>query len=158
MAAIWWTSSTFNHCLLIPPIIAWLVWQRLPRAARSWRPPPGRRASLLVGAGALGWLLGEAGGVAFARHLGLVLMLQGAVDRHASARRWRAGSPSRSSTPCSWSRSARSWCRPMQTRHRARSPHGLLALTGVPAHLEGIFITTPTGYFEVAEACAGVRS
>ena len=31
----------------------------------------------------------------------------------------------------------------------------LLALTGVPAHLEGIFITTPTGYFQVAEACAG---
>ena len=34
---------------------------------------------------------------------------------------------------------------------------GLLALTGVPAHLEGVFITTPVGYFEVAEACAGVR-
>ena len=33
----------------------------------------------------------------------------------------------------------------------------LLGLTGVPAHLEGIFITTPTGYFEVAEACAGVK-
>ncbi|HST37628.1 MAG TPA: EpsI family protein, partial [Allosphingosinicella sp.] len=33
----------------------------------------------------------------------------------------------------------------------------LLSLTGVPAHLEGIFITTPTGYFQVAEACAGVR-
>ena len=33
----------------------------------------------------------------------------------------------------------------------------LLALTGVPAHLEGVFITTPTGYFEVAEACAGVK-
>ena len=27
----------------------------------------------------------------------------------------------------------------------------------MPAHLEGIFITTPTGYFEVAEACAGVK-
>jgi EpsI family protein len=33
----------------------------------------------------------------------------------------------------------------------------LLALTGVPAHIEGVFITTPTGYFEVAEACAGVK-
>ena len=34
MAAIWWNSSTFNHCLLIPPIIAWLVWQRLPELRR----------------------------------------------------------------------------------------------------------------------------
>jgi len=33
----------------------------------------------------------------------------------------------------------------------------LLGLSNVPAHLEGIFITTPTGYFEVAEACAGVK-
>jgi EpsI family protein len=33
----------------------------------------------------------------------------------------------------------------------------LLGWTGVPAHIEGIFITTPTGYFEVAEACAGVK-
>jgi hypothetical protein len=28
MAAIWWNSSTFNHCLLILPILWWLVDQR----------------------------------------------------------------------------------------------------------------------------------
>jgi EpsI family protein len=33
----------------------------------------------------------------------------------------------------------------------------LLGLVGIPAHLEGIFITVPTGYFEVAEACSGVQ-
>lgn len=27
IAAIWWNSSTFNHCLLILPLIAWLVVQ-----------------------------------------------------------------------------------------------------------------------------------
>lgn len=32
-----------------------------------------------------------------------------------------------------------------------------LDLSGVPAHMEGIFITTPTGYFEVAEACSGAK-
>ena len=30
-------------------------------------------------------------------------------------------------------------------------------MSGVPAVLEGVFITTPVGYFEVAEACAGVK-
>jgi EpsI family protein len=39
----------------------------------------------------------------------------------------------------------------------AQIASSLLSITGVPAHLEGIFITTPTGYFEVAEACAGVK-
>jgi EpsI family protein len=33
----------------------------------------------------------------------------------------------------------------------------LLGLVGIPAHIEGIFISIPTGYFEVAEACAGVE-
>ena len=33
----------------------------------------------------------------------------------------------------------------------------MLNLSGVPALLEGVFITTPAGYFEVAEACAGVK-
>jgi EpsI family protein len=32
-----------------------------------------------------------------------------------------------------------------------------LGVVGVPAHIEGIFITTPTGYFEVAEACSGAK-
>ena len=28
MAGIWWNSSTFTHCLLIVPMIGWLVSQR----------------------------------------------------------------------------------------------------------------------------------
>lgn len=154
IVSIWWNSSTFNHCLLIGPIIGWLVWQRLPQLRRltpaAWAP-----GLILVGAGALGWLLGEAGGVAFARHLGLAFMLQGAV------------------IACLGKAVARGLAFPlfyalflvpvgeelvpaMQTL-TAGIASALLALTGVPAHLEGIFITTPTGYFEVAEACAGVK-
>ena len=30
MVSIWWNSSTFNHCLLIMPLLGWLVWQRRP--------------------------------------------------------------------------------------------------------------------------------
>src|SRR3546814_3795059 len=32
----------------------------------------------------------------------------------------------------------------------------LLHLAGLEAHLEGVFITTRAGFFEVAEECAGV--
>ena len=45
---------------------------------------------------------------------------------------------------------------PLQTL-TAEMSMALLALTGVPAHLEGIFISTPTGLFRVAEACSGVK-
>ena len=154
IAAIWWNSSTFNHCLLIVPIIGWLVWQRLPQL-RELTPAAWWPGVALVGAGALGWLLGEASGVALGRHLGLFLMLHGTV------------------LACLGKAVARGLAFPlcyalflvpvgeemvpvMQTV-TAQIAAALLALSGVPAHLEGIFITTPTGYFEVAEACAGVK-
>ncbi|MEA3018081.1 MAG: hypothetical protein QOI38_2803 [Sphingomonadales bacterium] len=154
MATIWWTSSTFNHILLIPPILAWLVWQRRAELAllrpSVWWPP-----LLLVGAGAFGWLLGEAAGVALARHAGLVLMLQGAV------------------ACCLGNAAARGLAFPLfyllflipageelvpalQTV-TARISMVLLGWAGIPALLDGIFITTATGYFEVAEACAGAK-
>jgi len=154
IAAIWWNDSTYNHCLLIVPIIAWLVWQRLPQLRQlipaGWWP-----GLAVVGAGAFGWLLGEASGVDFARQLGLLLMLQG------------------SAIACLGKAVARALAFPlfyalflvpfgeeivpvMQTV-TAEIAALLLALSNVPAHLEGIFITTPTGYFEVAEACAGVK-
>ena len=154
MAAIWWNSSTFNHCLLIGPIIAWLVWQRLPQL-RQLAPAAWWAGLLPVAAGGLCWLLGEAGGVAVARHLGLVLMLQGAV------------------VACLGKAVSRGLAFPifyalllvpvgeelvpaLQTV-TAEIATRLLGLTGVPAHLEGVFITTPAGYFEVAEACAGAK-
>lgn len=154
MAQIWWTSTTFNHCVLVLPIIAWLVWQRLDdlRALepRAWAP-----GLAVVGVGGAAWLLGEAGNVALLRHFGLVLMLQG------------------SAIACLGKAVARGiafpiffafflvpfgeeFVAPLQTL-TAKMSMALLALTGVPAHIEGIFISTPSGLFRVAEACSGVR-
>jgi EpsI family protein len=45
---------------------------------------------------------------------------------------------------------------PLQTL-TARMCMALLELAGVPAHIEGVFISIPNGYFEVAEACSGVK-
>jgi ABC-type sugar transport system permease subunit len=76
MAAIWWNSSTFNHCLLILPILWWLVDQRKAELGKL-QPQLWALPLLWIGAGALGWMLGNAGEVALARHLALVMMLQG---------------------------------------------------------------------------------
>lgn len=154
MGAIWWSSATFNHCLLIPPLIGWLIWQRLaqlrPLSPAAWTP-----GLLLVGTGAFAWLLGEAGGVAFARHLGLVLMLQGATVA-ILGKAVALGIAFPLAYALFLVPVGEEIVPAMQTL-TAGMAAGLLALTGVPAHLEGVFITTPTGYFEVAEACAGVR-
>ncbi|HEV2747212.1 MAG TPA: exosortase A [Allosphingosinicella sp.] len=154
MVGLWWNSSTYNHCLLIPPIIAWMVAQRLPElrrlAPRAWLP-----GLLLVAAGAAGWLLGEAGGVALARHAGIVAMLQGAAVACLGKTVARG-----LAFPIFYGLflipAGEELVAPMQTL-TAEMCMALLALAGIPAHIEGIFITTPGGYFEVAEACSGVK-
>jgi exosortase A len=154
IASIWWNSSTFNHCLLIPPIIGWLVWQRVPEL-RQLAPAAWPSALVLVAAGAGIWLLGEASGIDIARQTGLVLLLQ------ASAMTCLGPSVSRGlAFPIFFAFfliPAGEELVPALQTITARIAMLLLGLVGVPAHLEGIFITTPSGYFEVAEACAGAR-
>lgn len=154
MARFWLETSTFAHCVMIPPIIGWLIWQRLPEL-RQLRPVAWPPALILVGAAALLWLLGYAGGVASARHLALILMLQGiaiaclgyAVARGIAFPLFFAFfllPVGEELVPA------------MQTL-TAEMCMGLLNLVGIPAHMEGVFITTPVGAFEVAEACSGVK-
>jgi exosortase A len=153
IAAIWWTSATFNHCLLIVPILFWLVRLRLPQLRRlvpsAWAP-----GLLIVGAGAVSWLLGEAAAFASARHLGLVLMLQGAVI--AILGKAVARGLAFPLVYAFFLVPVGAEIVPVMQTVTAKIAAFLLGLSAVPAHLEGIFITTPTGYFEVAEACAGV--
>ncbi len=154
MVGIWWNSSTYNHCILIPPLVGWLAWQRRAELAlmtpRIWLP-----GLLLVAAGAFGWLLGYAGGISLARHAGLVLMLQGAAITLLGK------AVSRGLTfPIFFALFAIPFGDefvPFMQTVTAELAMALLNLFGVPAHLEGVFITTPVGYFEVAEACAGVK-
>ncbi len=154
MARIWWTSSTYEHCLVILPIIGWLVWQRRDALAgiepRAWPLP-----LLCVAIGALGWLIGEAGGVALARHLGLVLMLQGAV-----AVLLGRGTTAALLFPLFYALflvpAGDMLVPPLQTL-TAWMCMLLLGLVHVPAHLDGVFITTPGGWFKVAEACSGAK-
>jgi exosortase A len=151
---VWLSRSTFNHCALILPIIGWLAWQRLPELRRlapcAWAP-----GLLLVGVGALVWLLGEAGFVAIARQAALVLMLQGAVIACLGPAVSRG-----LAFPIFYALFmipiGDELMGPMQTL-TARMSMVLLGLVGVPAHIEGVFITIPNGYFEVAEACSGVE-
>lgn len=154
MAAIWWESDTFNHVLLIPPILAWLVWQRLPELRRL-RPAAWLPGLALVALGGLAWLAGEAAGVAVARHLGLVLMLQGLVVALLGPA-VALGLTFPLFFALFLVPAGEELVPPLQTL-TAEMSMALLSLSGVPAHIEGVFITTPGGYFEVAEACSGVK-
>ena len=154
VVALWSNDATFNHCFLILPLIFWLIWQRLPQL-RALVPAAWAPGLLVAAAGALGWLLGEASGVNVARQLGLLAMLEGAAIAILGKAVARG-----IAFPLFYAiflvPIGEELVPAMQTL-TAQLAAFLLGLTGIPAHLEGIFITTPGGYFQVAEACAGAR-
>uniref|UniRef100_UPI0035CA9F61 exosortase A n=1 Tax=uncultured Sphingomonas sp. TaxID=158754 RepID=UPI0035CA9F61 len=154
LTAIWWTSTTFGHCLFITPVLAWLVWQR--RAGLAQIVPVGWAPGLaIVALGGFGWLLGDAGGVALARHLGIVMLLQGAVVTILGPNVARA-----LLFPLAYAFFLVPFGEglegPLQSVTVAMTMP-LLHLVGVPAHVDGVLITIPNGYFEVAEACSGAK-
>lgn len=154
MAVIWWNASTYGHCLFVPLLVAWLVQQRAPDLKQlepvAWAP-----GLLWLGLGAFAWLLGAAAGAAVVRHGALILMMQGAVIALLGPAVTRG-----LLFPLFYALFmvpfGEEIVAPLQlvTAHLATA---MLTLSGVPAHMEGIFITTPKGYFEVAEACSGAK-
>ncbi len=154
LVGIWLHASTFNHCALIPFLAIWLAWQRRDEIVHV--PPSGSWLGFVpMAAGALLWMLGDAGGVALARQAGLVVMLQALVPLCLGLALTRA-----LLFPVAYLLfmvPVGEELLPVLQTLTARMSMALLDLAGIPAHIEGIFITTPNGYYKVAEACAGVK-
>ena len=154
LVSLWCTSSTFTHCLFVAPLIGWLAWQRAPELAhltpRAWWP-----GLVWMAGAALVWVVGEAASVALFRQLGLVMMLQAIVPALLGPQVTRG-----LAFPLFYAfflvPVGEELVPPMQ-RITADLSMAMLRLTGVPAHLSGIFIATPGGLFAVAEACSGVK-
>lgn len=154
LTALWWTNTTFGHCLFIGPVIGWLIWLRRFELATihpvGWLP-----GSAIVAAGALTWLVGDAASVALARQLGLVVILQGCVVSVLGPNIARAVlfplCYAFFLVPFGQSIEA-----PLQSVTVGITMH-LLAWVGVPAHVDGVLITIANGYFEIAEACSGSK-
>ncbi len=154
MARQWWDASTYNHILLVPPILAWLVRQRWPELAKlapqAWWP-----GLLLLAGGLLGWLGGTAAGINTASQLSAVVMVQGAVAALLGPR-VVAGLL----FPLAYMFFLVPFGDEIVPALQAITAEMAVALThasGVPAVIDGVFIDTPAGLFEVAEACSGVK-
>ena len=154
MADQWWNSSTYNHIVFIPPILAWLVATRRDELAKlvpqGWWPGFG----VVFGAAFL-WLCGALAGIDLFRQAGVVAMLQGSVLAILGPRvAWGLLFPlaymvflvpfGDELVP------------PLQMVTAAITIQ-LTEWSGIPAVIDGVFIDTPVGLFEVAEACSGVK-
>ena len=150
----WWNTSTYTHVLLIPPIIAWLVWQRWPQLRliepQGWSP-----GLLAFGGALLLWVLGAFAGINLFRQMGAVAMLIAATLALLGPKTGRA-----LAFPLVYMAFLVPFgdelVPPLQLI-TAKMTIALVQVTGIAATIDGVFIHTPAGTFEVAEACSGVK-
>ena len=154
MMHIWWTSSTFNHCLVILPIIAWLIWQRKDEVA-TLTPAAWPRGLLFLAGAALLWVLGEAAGLGLLRHAALVFMVQAVCVTILGGQVARG-----LMFPLFYLIFLIPFGEelvPLLQTFTAKICVFLLEISRIPAKIDGIFITVPNGFYQVAAACSGVK-
>ena len=150
----WWNIDTYNHLLLVPFIIGWLVALKEHDLAKLAPQPfwPG----LVAVAAALGlWWAGEAYGISLVAQAGAVGAVQAAVVTLLGLRASLV-----LALPIAFAAFMVPFgdeiIPPLQDL-TAQIAIALTHASGVAARIEGIHIHTPAGLFIVAEACAGVK-
>ncbi|MEO0410287.1 MAG: exosortase A [Pseudomonadota bacterium] len=148
------TSNTFGHILLIPLVVAWLINNRWPEL-KQLRPAPMPKAGfLLFGTGFL-WLLGQAADVLLVQQAAfvgslqiLVLTVFGRLGLAALA------------FPTFFLIFLVPFGEEFVPQLQDITAHFVvqgLNFLGIPVYTDGVFLQTPSGDFEVAEACSGIR-
>ena len=154
MCGQWWNSSTYNHILLVPAIIAWLVWQRR-EALAALQPTPWTWGLAALAGTVLLWVLGAFAGFDLLRQAGAVAMLPASALLLLGPRLFAA-----LLFPFVYMAFLVPFgdelVAPLQTI-TAKMTVVLVHLSQIPATINGVFIDTPAGLFEVAEACSGVK-
>lgn len=154
MVRQWWDSSTYNHILLVPAILAWLVAMRLAELRRLvpavWAP-----GVLLLGASVLLWVLGRFAGFNLAQQAGAVAMLQASMITLLGPR--LAMGLAYPIFYMAFLVPFGDELVPQLQMITAVLTIAMVKASGIPAIIDGVFIDTPAGLFEVAEACSGVK-
>jgi len=154
MIQIWLTSSSFNHCFLVPLASAFLIWRRRHRLAAI---PP--RASVggvvLFASCALVWGLGALGHIATLQNLAAVAMISAAVWAVLGRRTARE-----IAFPLCYlffMVPIGNFLLPWLMEITADLTVMAARLSGVAVYKDGLFFTIPNGSFKIVEACGGLR-
>lgn len=152
---VWSNSATFNHCFLVVPIAAYMIWER--RAIfRQARPAPTYvlpAAAVVIGSAA--WLVADTATVYEIQQFALFGMLQ---CLFLAVLGWRVYFALM--FPLFYLvflvPTGEQFVPALQDFTTWFIAVGL-NLIGIPNYIDGVFISVPTGNFHVAEACAGLR-
>ena len=154
MAHQWWDIDTYNHVLVVPAILAWLVWLRCRELARieprGWWP-----GLVWLGGGLALWLGGRELEINLFAQAGAVMAFQGAAMALIGIR---------ASVVVAFPLLYAGFLVPfgdelipLLQQVTARIAIALTQASGVPSIIDGLYIDTPAGRVVVAEECSGVK-
>ena len=154
MAHQWWNIDTYSHILLIPAIIAWLVWLQR-EELRKIRPSAGWIGVAWLALGLVVWLAGRALDINLIAQAGTLAAFQGAAMAMIGTRASLV-----LAFPLFYSSFLVPFGDEIIPQLQAITAHITTWLTiasGIETVSDGIYIDTPAGLFIVAEACSGVK-
>ncbi|MCW8834310.1 MAG: exosortase A [Colwellia sp.] len=154
MEAIWSRSDTFAHGYFILPISIWLLWRDkdnllASKVSSTWLPLPILAASLFV------WLFSYAADINVLGQLSAVISLICLIWLMVGNQlAWRYKFPlaylifavPMGENLIPWLQDVTAWF-----------TVAFLKINGIPVFVDGLYIQIPTGMFEVAVACSGIR-
>ncbi len=154
IVTIWNGSSTYSYGFVIVPICALLVWRRRDDL-KSLHPTTSLPGLALFFFSAIFWVAGNVADVQLIQHIALIAMLDAVVWTflgNASVRVLRFALlflffavPVGDSLV------------PLLQQWTAAFTVNALRLSGIPAVQDGLVLSTPSGNWQVAEACSGIR-
>jgi exosortase A len=154
MAHQWWDIDTYNHVLLVPVIIGWLVWLRRSELTRLtpmvWSP-----GLVLVATALCLALAGRAAGINLVEQAGVVLAFVATAVVMLGLRIAAV-----IAFPLIYAGFLVPFGDEIIPAMQKLTAHITVALThvsGIPAVVDGLSIDTPGGKFRVAEECSGVK-
>jgi exosortase A len=151
---VWEASTAYNHCFLILPISAYLIWERWhPLLARTPKPTIWPVAAMLPLAAI--WLFAARADLMEGRQLVAMTMFQLFVLAVIGFPAWRT--IAFAMLYLYFLVPAGAFITPALQDFSARFAVKGIQLLGIPVYSDGLDIEVPGAKFEVAEACAGLR-
>lgn len=154
MAAIWWRSDTYQHGLIVPPLVAWLIWRKRDQLAQH-SPSPTWWITLSVAPLVFAWLLGELTAVNALTQLAVVALI---VLSALALLGWYVSKVL--AFPLLFLFFAvpiGDFLMPRLMEWTADFTVTALQFTGIPVYREGLQFIIPSGNWSVVEACSGIR-
>lgn len=154
LVAIWSGSRTYSYGFVIIPIVALLTWHCKERL-KAVQPRTSLLGVLCVLFAVALWLAGNVADVQLVQHIALITIIDGLVWTFFGTTVLRIlafpllflffAVPVGDSLV------------PVLQRWTAAFTVGALRLSGIPAVQDGFLLSTPSGDWQVAEACSGIR-